>query len=148
MSGVSRACVYFLRHTSVLCLFTKPHSLTLISVFRLPGFIVPPIPFISAGPNHGFWLKRKSKAYTPTHIARQLTWRSVIDKFGTDIYSCIGVLPVTSCYIVSDLEALKVKLLPSFDLFGGLTAHLASAYLSRSVQEARRRLSIPDHFRQ
>ncbi|CAE6436169.1 unnamed protein product [Rhizoctonia solani] len=54
------------------------------------GFTIPPIPFISMGPNHGFYLNRR-----------------IIDKFGMDIYSSVGLFPITSAYFVSDLEALK-----------------------------------------
>ncbi|CAE6518284.1 unnamed protein product [Rhizoctonia solani] len=54
------------------------------------GNMIPRIPFISAGPGHGFQLKR-----------------TLIDKVGMDIYSGVGVFPVTSAYYVSDLDAVK-----------------------------------------
>ncbi|CEL53246.1 hypothetical protein RSOLAG1IB_06212 [Rhizoctonia solani AG-1 IB] len=54
------------------------------------GNIIPRIPFISAGPGHGFQLKR-----------------SVFNRVGMDIYTGVGVFPITCAYFVSDLDALK-----------------------------------------
>ncbi|KAG8682517.1 hypothetical protein FRC11_014771 [Ceratobasidium sp. 423] len=52
--------------------------------------MIPPIPLVSAGPGHEFQLKR-----------------TIVDKVGMDIYSGVGVFPVTSACYVSDLDALK-----------------------------------------
>ncbi|KDN42030.1 hypothetical protein RSAG8_07075, partial [Rhizoctonia solani AG-8 WAC10335] len=54
------------------------------------GNIIPRIRFISAGPGHGFQFKR-----------------TLIDQVGMDIYSGVGVFPITSAYFVSDPDALK-----------------------------------------
>ncbi|QRW26096.1 cytochrome P450 family protein [Rhizoctonia solani] len=69
-------------HVPTLRLLFPPQSIL--------GFIIPPIPFISSGPNHGFRLKRE-----------------LFDKFGMDIYAGVGIIPTTSAYFVSDAEALK-----------------------------------------
>ncbi|CAE6419703.1 unnamed protein product [Rhizoctonia solani] len=54
------------------------------------GNIIPRIRFISAGAGHGFQFRR-----------------TILDKVGMDIYSGVGVLPITSAYFVSDPDALK-----------------------------------------
>ncbi|KAG8687554.1 hypothetical protein FRC11_006996 [Ceratobasidium sp. 423] len=65
------------------------HSMTAV-VSSILGMAIPRIPFVSVGAGHGFESKR-----------------AVIDQVGMDIYSGVGVLPVTSAYYVSDLDALK-----------------------------------------
>ncbi|CAE7112614.1 unnamed protein product [Rhizoctonia solani] len=54
------------------------------------GNMIPQIPLISAGPGHGFQLKR-----------------TLMDQVGMDIYSGVGVFPTTAAYYVSDPDALK-----------------------------------------
>lgn len=73
------------------------------------GNMIPQIRFVSAGPGHGFQLKRTRELEAPAQEARELTRGLVIDKVGMDIYSGVGVLPTTAAYYVSDPDALKVS---------------------------------------
>ncbi|CAE6415228.1 unnamed protein product [Rhizoctonia solani] len=71
------------------------------------GNMIPRIRFISAGPGHGFQFKRSSKLDAPTYVAAELIKGLVVDQVGMEIYTGVGVFPITSAYFVSDPDALK-----------------------------------------